>query len=169
MSLSDRARALAALCALVGLSGCFQPLYGDAANPGLVEKLREVQVSPIPNRIGHYLYDDLITNLNGSGETPSTKYKLIVTVTNSTSLPTVESQIATASSATLIANATIKLVKDDGEKVIYTGVASAVAPYDRSLQSFAVMRAGRDAEIRAARSLAQDIELRVAAAIAANP
>ena len=169
MSLSDRARALAALSALFGLSGCFQPMYGEASHPDLVEKLREVAVAPIPNRIGHYLYDDLITNLNGSGQTPATKYKLVINVSNSTSLPTVESQINMASSATLIANADFKLIKDDGEKVIYVGKASAAAPYDRTLQSFADMRAGRDAEIRAARSLAQDIELRVAAALGANP
>lgn len=169
MSSSDRARALVALSALLGLTGCFQPMYGEAQNPGLVEKLREVSVAPIPNRIGHYVYDDLITNLNGSGETPSTKYKLVVTVGNATYLPTVESQINTASSATLMATADFKLIQDDGEKVIYQGKASAAAPYDRSLQSFADLRAGRDAEIRAARSLAQEIELRVGAELAKIP
>ena len=169
MSLSDRVRALAALGALVGLSGCFQPMYGDAGHPDLVEKLREVSVAPIPNRIGHYLYDDLLANLNGSGEAPPTKYKLVVSLSSGTNVPTVESQINTASSATLIANADFKLVKDEGEKVIFQGRASAAAPYDRSLQSFADMRAGRDAEIRAARSLAQEIQLRVAAALRAEP
>ena len=46
-------------------------------------------------------------------------------------------------------------------------MATATAPYDISLQSFANLRATRDAEIRDARSLAQEIEVRVAAALGA--
>ena len=40
MSWSDRARGLAALALALALGGCFQPLYGEAAHPGLVEDLR---------------------------------------------------------------------------------------------------------------------------------
>jgi LPS-assembly lipoprotein len=57
------------------------------------------------------------------------------------------------------------LIRLDNEKVIYSGSASGTAVYDRTLQSFANLRAGRDAEIRVARTLADEIELRVAAAL----
>ena len=52
--------------------------------------------------------------------------------------------------------------------MIYRGSAMAFAPYDRSFQEYANLRASRDAEIRIARSLSQEIELRVAAALGAN-
>ena len=67
MSWFDRARAALALLAAAGLSGCFQPLYGEAAHPGLVEAMKEVEVPKVEGRLGAYLVDDLITDMNGSG------------------------------------------------------------------------------------------------------
>ncbi|MGD1038619.1 MAG: LPS assembly lipoprotein LptE [Roseiarcus sp.] len=168
MSWFDRARGAAALVMAVGLGGCFQPLYGEAAHPGLTEDLRAVEVAPIKDRIGHYLGDDLISNLNGSGETPPAKYRLAVTVAQTSQTPTVESQINAANAATVIGKATFTLTKIDGGAVVYKGDATAAAVYDRTLQSFANLRAARDAEIRVARSLADEIELRVAAALGAQ-
>src|ERR1700679_2964627 len=94
---------LAALALAGTLAGCFQPLYGEAAHPGLVEDLRAIEVGPIKDRIGHYLGDNLTTNLNGTGQTPTPKYKLTVTVSTATSTPTVSSLTNVATSATLTA------------------------------------------------------------------
>ncbi len=165
MSWFDRARAAAAPLMALGLGGCFQPLYGEAAHPGLVDDLRAVEVAPIKDRIGHYLGDDLVSNLNGSGETPAAKYRLLVAVTQTSQTPTVESQINAADAATVVGKATFTLTKIDGGAVIFKGEATSAAVYDRTLQSFANLRAARDAEIRLARSLAGEIELRVAAAL----
>jgi LPS-assembly lipoprotein len=165
MSWSDRAHALAALGAVAALGGCFQPLYGDAAHPGLVEAMREVEVAPIPERIGHYLGDDLVAKLNGSGQSPSPKYRLTVTLAQTTQTPTVESQTAMADAATIIGTAKFALTKIGDGATVYSGSATAEAVYDRTLQSFADLRASRDAEIRVARSLSDEIELRVAAAL----
>jgi LPS-assembly lipoprotein len=165
MSWSDRARAAAALLMALGLGGCFQPLYGEAAHPGLVEDLRAVEVAPIKDRIGHYLGDDLISALNGSGETPAAKYRLTVTVSQAAKTPTIQSQINAANAATVIGDATFTLTKIDGGAVLFKGQATSAAVYDRTLDSFANLRAARDAEIRIARSLADEISLRVAAAL----
>ena len=78
---------LAALALSGGLAGCFQPLYSEAAHPGLVEDLRAIEVEPIKDRIGHYLADNLTTDLNGTGQTPPPKYRLTVTVTTASSTP----------------------------------------------------------------------------------
>jgi LPS-assembly lipoprotein len=168
MSWSDRARAAAALLMAIGLGGCFQPLYGEASHPGLVDDLRAIEVVPIKDRIGHYLGDDLISNLNGSGEAPAAKYRLTVTVGQTSQTPTVQSQTNSANAATVIGKATFTLTKIDGGAVIYKGEATAAAVYDRTLDSFASLRASRDAEIRIARSLADEIGLRVAAALGAK-
>jgi LPS-assembly lipoprotein len=165
MSLSDRARAAAALLMAFGLAGCFQPLYGEAAHPGLVDDLKTVEVAPIKDRIGHYLGDDLVSKLNGSGETPKAKYRLTITVAQNSQTPTVSSQINAADAATVIGKATFTLTKIDGGAVLYKGDATSAAVYDRSLQGFANLRASRDAEIRIARALSDEIALRVAAAL----
>jgi len=167
MSWSDRLRILATLALVGATAGCFQPLYGEAANPGLVEAMREIEVAPIPDRMGHYLADNLITRLNGSGETPKPKYRLTIRLSKSTTTPTIESQIQTADAATLTGTALFALTRIDGDKdkPIFTGTATNSAVYDRTLQSYADLRAGRDAELRVAKSLADEIELRVAGAL----
>ena len=59
MSWSRGLGAVAALALAGGLSGCFQPLYSEAAHPGLVANVRAIEVAPIQDRIGHYLADNL--------------------------------------------------------------------------------------------------------------
>jgi len=81
MSWSKVLAGAAALTLAGGLSGCFQPLYSEAAHPGLVDDLHAIDVAPIDKRIGHYLAEDLIADLNGTGQTASPpKYRLTVTV-----------------------------------------------------------------------------------------
>jgi LPS-assembly lipoprotein len=165
MSWFDGVRPGAALASALALAGCFQPLYGEAAHPGLVQRMREVEVAPIPDRIGHYLGDDLIAKMNGSGESPPAKYRLTIRLAQTSQTPTVESQINTADAATFTGIAKFDLMKIDGNVLLYSGSATAAAVYDRTLQSYADLRAARDAEIRVARALADEIELRVAAAL----
>ncbi len=158
-----------ALLLAAGLSGCFQPLYGEASHPGLVEDLRVIDVAPIPNRVGHYLAEDLIADLNGTGQTVSPpKYRLIVTVSLGTQTPTVNSEINVATSATLTGDANYTLVKVDGGAEVLKGVATEAAAYDRATQRYADLRAARDAEIRIARALSSEISLRIATALAAK-
>ena len=157
---------LVALALAGALAGCFQPLYGEAAHPGLVEDLRAIEVEPIKDRIGHYLADNLTTALNGTGQTPTPKYKLTVTVSVGTSTPTVSSLTNVATSATVTADARYTLNKADGGAQVLTGVANADASYDRTQQRYNDLRASRDAEIRLARALADEIALRLAAQLA---
>ena len=98
-------------------------MYGEAAHPGLVQAMRDIEVTPIPERIGHYLTDDLITRMNGSGQTPPPKYRLSVKLSQSTKTPTIESQIQTADAATVTGTAMFALTKIDGE-ILYAGAAT---------------------------------------------
>ena len=160
---------IAALALAATTAGCFQPLYGEAAHPELVQAMHEIEVAPIPDRIGAYLADDLITRMNGTGQTPKPKYRLKVELSKSTQTPTVESQIQLADAATVTGTAMFALIRIDGEKIIYAGSATSSAVYDRTLQSYSDLRAARDAEIRIAKSLADEIELRVAGALSQSP
>jgi LPS-assembly lipoprotein len=166
MSSSSIVRAFVTFSIASGLAGCFQPLYSEAAHPGLVEDLRAIEVTPIKDRIGHYLAEDLIADLNGTGQTPAPKYHLTVTVSLGTQTPTVNSEINAATSATLTGDATYVLTKVDGGAKVLSGNATAAAAYDRTTQRYADMRAARDAEIRVARDLSSEISLRLASALA---
>ena len=166
MSWSRGFGAFAALVLASGLAGCFQPLYSEAAHPGLVEDLRAIEVEPIKDRIGHYLADNLTTDLNGTGQTPTPKYKLTVTVSIASMTPTASSLTNVATSATMTGEAHYTLNKADGGAQVLTGVANAAAAYDRSQQRYNDLRASRDAEIRLARALSQDISTRLAAQLA---
>src|SRR6202042_3542285 len=119
--------AFAALVLASGLAGCFQPLYSEAAHPGLVADLRAIEVEPIKDRIGHYLADNLTTDLNGTGQTPTPKYKLTVTVSTVSSTPTVSSLNNVATSATMTGEARFTLNKADGGARVLTGGANANA------------------------------------------
>jgi LPS-assembly lipoprotein len=166
MSCSKVLGAVAALSLAGPLTGCFQPLYSESAHPGLVEDLRAIQVAPIKDRVGHYLADDLMTDLNGTGQSPPPKYRLTVTVALATATPTVNSELNVATSATVTGEANYTLNKVDGGAEVLKGNAMAAAAYDRSQVRYNDMRAARDAEIRLARALSSEISLRLASALA---
>jgi LPS-assembly lipoprotein len=166
MSWSKGLVVLAAFALAGGLASCFQPLYGEASHPGLVADLQAIEVAPIKDRLGHYLADNLTTDLNGTGQTPPPKYRLTVTVSTATSTPTVSSLTNVATSATVTGEAHYTLNKVDGGAQVLTGVATAFAAYDRSQQRYNDLRAQRDAEIRLARALSSEISLRLAAELA---
>jgi LPS-assembly lipoprotein len=174
MSSSDRTRdrmapIIAAMTIPLLAGGCFQPLYGESAHPGLVESMRAIAVEPIPDRFGHSLTSDLISALNGTGGAPDPKYRLKVALTQSTQTPTIESQTNAADSATISASAAYVLTPVAGGAAVASGVASSAAVYDRSAQRYANLRAQRDVELRLSRALAAEIELRLAAALADKP
>ena len=62
------------------------------------------------DRVGHYLRDDLLFDLNGTGTTPSPKYRLHVSTTQGTVTPTIETQESLATSAVTAINATYQLL-----------------------------------------------------------
>jgi LPS-assembly lipoprotein len=182
------ARLASVLALALSVGGCFQPLYGEAAHPGLVADMRAIEIAemnPAPNkgaakgdalginpeldrqdRIGHYLRNDLIFNFNGTGTPETPKYKLTVTTKEATTTPTIESQIGQASAATATVTAKYELSPYSGGKPIISSEATSSAVYDLSLNRFSNLRAARDAEIRLAKSLADEMELRIAAALA---
>jgi LPS-assembly lipoprotein len=162
-------RLFAALLMGLTLSGCIQPLYGPLGAGGDVAgELQAIAVEPIPNRLGHYLGDDLIFGFNGTGSQVPPKYRLIVTVTENVQTPLLDTVSGYPSAANVVVNADYRLMPVGGTEPVTKGQATVVASYDRTNQRFANLRAARDAEIRDAKTLADQIRIRVAAAIAAR-
>jgi LPS-assembly lipoprotein len=162
-------RIFAALLIGLALSGCLQPLYGPLSAGGDVAgELQAIAVEPIPNRLGHYLGNELIFGFNGTGSQVPPKYRLIVTVTENVQTPLLDTVTGYPSAANVVVNADYRLMPVGGTEPITKGQATVVASYDRTSQRFSNLRAARDAEIRDAKRLADQIRTRVAAAIAAR-
>lgn len=144
------------------LSGCVRPLYGNIAGTKLRADLASIQVQPIPSRMGHYLGNELIFLLNGDGSSPNGKYTLSVKLNRKLQTPLVDTVSGRATSASLLVDAQYNVIPHGKVDPIISGVAFTTVSYDRSIQRYANIRATRDAEIRAAKILANQIHVRLA-------
>jgi LPS-assembly lipoprotein len=156
----------------LGLSACFRPLYGPTASgEALQSVLAAIDVDPVTaalpqERVGHYLRSELLYDLNGSGVPAPKRYKLTMSFVERVQSPIVDTTTGRAQSATLIGDVNYKLTSLDGQTVITSGTATGYATYDRSAQRFATVRAARDADIRLAKALSEQMRTRLAAALA---
>lgn len=165
-----RGRALLALSSVALLSGCLHPMYGGVAGRALVSAMQSVEIVPIKDRLGHYLHNDLIFAFNGTGASFSPRYRLSVIPVEQVQTPLVDTITGRATAGTVVVDANYRLVRISDGALVASGTAFTAAVYDRSSPRFADIRAARDAEIRDASSLSDQIRIRVAAALAAqNP
>ena len=103
MSWCDRRPATAALLGAIalGLGGCFTPMYMGAGG-GLGGDLQAIAVDPVPERLGHYLRDQLITDLNGTGDKPDPRYRLQLTTAERVQTALVDITTQRAQNATVV-------------------------------------------------------------------
>jgi LPS-assembly lipoprotein len=177
-----RNRGLAALMvagAILGASGCqVRPLYSDGAvNVGgaptsTQAALSQIAIKPVKTRYGQEVRNHLIFLFGGgNGQPTAGRYSmnLIVTAKHEdvvSSLIDSSDLAPTAGAATLVASYNVTDVESGG--VVASGTREVTASYDVPRQSFAALRSARDAENRAARELAQAIQLAVAQQMAGN-
>ncbi|WP_264597177.1 LPS assembly lipoprotein LptE [Rhodoblastus acidophilus] len=155
-------------CALL-VGGCVQPLYMTAAPGGgaVGDELQLIKVEPIPDRLGHYVTNELISQLNGTGSSPTPKYRLVVTLTERMSTPIINTFTGQAEAAAIAVDAKYQLFPvAGGDKPLVSGSVTEAVSYDRTSQRLSNVRAARDAEIRNARTIAEQIRTRIAAALA---
>lgn len=165
-----RASALACMILATGLiGGCtVSPMLATTTNdPGTAEgaQLSSVSVGQVDTRYAQDVRNHLIFLLHGgTGEPANPAYRLDLSVTRSVA-STVQIQSGgvhepTAGTVQMIGRYT--LVDTATGNAIARGTQEASASFDRPLQEFAVVRAERDAENRAARELAEFIRLSLA-------
>jgi LPS-assembly lipoprotein len=168
---SKQRRRIGAFCALLlaaPLAGCIEPLYGPiGAGAPLAAELQAIEVEPIPERLGHYLTNELIFGLNGTGSQVPPRYHLKVTLRERVQTPIFDTVTGRATSATVIVDADYRLTSIPDGVEVTKGVASGIASYDRFSNRLSNVRAARDAEIRDAKTLADNIRTRVSMALAA--
>ena len=166
------ARWAAAAALALGLTACLRPRHGPTASgEPLAEMLAAVQVEPVTvaagqERLSHYLRSELVYGFNGSGQPKPKRYKLSITAIAGLAATLTDSITGRADSATINGTATYALVDLASGKIVTSGTAVGTATYDRSPQRFGSVRAGRDAEVRLGKLLAEQIKIRLASVLA---
>lgn len=161
-----------ALGAALATAGCLRPLYGPTpSGVPLAQVLASIDVDQITAGIGqerfsHYVRSELIFELNGTGVPGPKRYRLVLNVSQTVQTPIVDTLSGRADSATLNGRVEYTLFEREGNRVVTQGIATSTASYDRNPQRFATVRAARDADIRLAKLLAEQIRTRLAAALA---
>jgi LPS-assembly lipoprotein len=158
----------ATLLATAFAGGCLQPLYSEnttsSVGGSVKSALKSVEIPQIQGLTGHYLRNELAFELDGGGEPDVQKRLRFETkLSESIEVITVDYNTGRADSAILIATATWTVKRIGSGETVSSGTNVVRAPYERSSQRFATVRAARDAQIRAAKSLAQLIKGQLAA------
>lgn len=159
--------AVLAATALLGACG-WQPLYGPTASGAELEDvMRTVDVSIIPGRVGQRVRNELIFKTTGGGEADQTKYRLDIALRESVLNVLVE-ETGDPKSQVYQIYTQFRLIRLADNQVVLEGTSNARAAYDKADSVFADIRAKRDAEDRAARTIAESIRLRLASYLSTN-
>jgi len=154
------------------LSACgsdgFRPLYGTTASGvGLEEKMAQVQIAPIPSRVGQRIRNELIFQYTGGGTPPPPLYTLEIAITESVTSTLVQSTGESLSQIYNL-NASFRLVSIKDKQVVFQGTSQGRAGFERFTSIYSNVRAREDAENRAAKTIAEEIKGRLAARLSSS-
>lgn len=170
----DTRRFLVTIGVVIGLasclSGCIQPLYGPTAGGGsLAAEMQAIKIEPIHDRLGHYVENELIFALNGTGSSPTPKYRLSVILRERMATPVINTVTGQAEAGDVNVDAEYRLLPIAGDETpIAKGNVTEFVVYDRTSQRLSNVRAARDAEVRNAKAIADQIRTRIAIALASR-
>jgi LPS-assembly lipoprotein len=161
-------RGLLLVLAAPALSACgnggFRPLYGSAAFGGadVATKLAQVEIAPIPGRVGQAIRNELIFETTGGGERQPPVYRLEIAIRESVASTLVQSNGNSFSSVYAL-DANFKLIRLADKKQMLSGQSFGRADFERFPQIFSNVRARNDAEDRAAKTVGTELKTRLAA------
>jgi LPS-assembly lipoprotein len=157
----------------VALAGCVRPLYAPTTlsreGDNVRAALAAIDVPMIPDRLGHTLRNDLVFLLEGREGGAPKRYTLLVATNENVATTIVSSAFQRADAASVQASANYRLIANRDQREVASGSVSGFATYERTPQRFANLRAARDAQLRVARFLAEQIHLQLAAKLATTP
>lgn len=144
--------------------GGFRPLYASPAVVGtdVNEKLAQIDIAPIPGRVGQRLRNELIFQ-STAGDLPSRPaYRLNIVIRESITATLVRID-GDSLGSTYSLDASFKLIRMSDNTVMLEGKSYGRSPFQRFDSVFANVRARKDAEDRAARTIGNELKSRLAA------
>lgn len=150
-------RTASAVVFALALSACgFHPLYGTLDNGAPGVDLSTIYVSPIPERVGYRLRNDLLDMFNNMGQPEGAKYRLDV-VLKSDKVPLGFLNNAEITRYNYYLTAHYDLVPTGTNKPVKRGVARIITSYNVVTSPYATVIAEKDAQDRAAHDIAETI------------
>jgi LPS-assembly lipoprotein len=157
--------AMPMLVAGCGDSG-FHPLYATSPLVGgtnVAAKLASLEIAPIPGRVGQRVRNEMIFQSTGGGaEALNPVYRLEIVMTESIT-PTLVQLDGNSSGSIYNLNAKFKLIRIADKTVALQGESNGRIMFQRFESVFSNVRARKDAEDRAASTVADDLKSRLAA------
>lgn len=162
MSWCSRGCGASTLLLLAVLAGCgFRPLYGEIHDDAVSADLAAVQVAVPESVLGSILLNELAKDLNPAGVDASTRYRLNVRLERTSQALLIQlDDVITRFDLTLFA--TYELTDLATNERVLRSAARRVASYNVVSDPFATQSAADDAERRAARELAKEIQTQLA-------
>lgn len=161
--------ALACAAASMLAAGCgdsgFRPLYADTSLVGgadVNQKLAELEIAPIPGRVGQRVRNELIYETTGGGLAAQPVYRLEIVIRESISATLVQID-GNSSGSVYNLNASFRLVRLADRSVALTGTSYGRIAFQRFDSVFANVRARQEAENRAAKTVGDELRSRLAA------
>lgn len=143
-------------------NGGFRPLYSTTpSGVGLQERMAQLEVAPIPGRVGQRIRNELIFDSSGGGDLAPPVYRLEVSI-NESVLTTLVKIDGDSLGQIYTVQATFKLINIKDKRVLLTGTSNGRAGFERFQSIYSNVRGRDDAENRAARTVADDLKTRVA-------
>ena len=159
---------LGAVCVFALSIGACRPMYGETRlGSNATHELSSIEVETIPGRVGQQIRNQLVFLFTG-GNTPAiANYKLEVIYRKSVAGVLFKASDDTAGQILSI-DASFTLRDITGKDVLMKSNSHARAAFDKNQSTYANVRASRNAENRAAKDIANDINTRVAAYISTH-
>src|SRR5262245_52908260 len=149
-------------------NGGIRPLYGATpSGAGLQERMAQVDVAPIPGRVGQRIRNDVIFLTTGGGQPIPPTHRLEVTIRESV-ISTLVRIDGDSLGQIYAIEASFQLININTKKVVFKGTSHARAGFERFQAIYSNVRARDDAENRAARTIADDLKTRVATSLSSE-
>ncbi len=160
--------ALAPMLAGCGASG-FKPLHATSGfgSSGASEKLAQIQIAPIPGRVGQRIRNELLFQTTGGANAVAPKYRLEVAIRQRVARTLVQSD-GESSGQIYNLDASYRLIDIAEQKVVFEGKSYGRSGFERFESIYANVRARRDAENRAAATIGSEMKTRLEAFLAST-
>jgi LPS-assembly lipoprotein len=165
MRLAPRLALLAAVALMA--AGCdtggIRPLYAPSSVGGdVTEKMKQVDIAPIPGRVGQRVRNELIFQHTGGGNPlpPTHRLEIVLTENITSTLVRVTGE---AEGQIYSVQAAFRVIDISQKKIVFQGASHARAGFERFESIYSNVRAREDAEARVARTIADDLKTRLAA------
>jgi len=155
----------------LSLSAC-RPMYGETSmGANATYELSSISVNTIPGRVGQQIRNQLVFLFTGGNRAAAPNYKLDVIYRKSV-VGVLFKRSEDAAGQILSIDATFILRELNGEdkskNILLKSKSHARAAFDKHFSTYSNVRAKRDAENRAAKDIANDINTRISAYISSH-